>query len=168
MKFDMPFGLSEIYSEVEKGYNVGACAPKYYKMDFYEYQKRIGLKIEESRSILELTYNYDGNGSKSIKEETYNKMCSFLNFFIFTLQQNNIQLSLLFTIGTGPKESIDLYWKNVHLDYTMLINIQEGNDKISYYADLPEIGTYDLHYVKGEFSNNERAPKELIEFLRKI
>jgi hypothetical protein len=90
--------------------------------------------IDESSRLLELTDDWDGEGSLGYTEETLNKAIKFLeeNAKIFFLNTGTWITAP--DICPGPDGSIDLLWKLQ--DRELLINIPIGENNLAgYYGD---------------------------------
>lgn len=106
--------------------------------------------IEDSRSILDLEDDWDGEGSPAYAEDTWNRAIEFL---IGNAQRlKNIWGIWIAapSISPGPDGSIDLHWKTESRE--LLINIPADlNQPAGFYGDDNE-----KHRVKGTLEPSGR------------
>jgi hypothetical protein len=96
--------------------------------------KHIRETIEQSRSILSLQDDWDGEGTSAYRASTWERATEFM-------QQNLLSMYLTFSsrvdvprILPGPNGSIDLHWKTGYQE--LLINIPEDpNEPANFYGD---------------------------------
>jgi hypothetical protein len=96
--------------------------------------KHIWDAIEQSRNILGLQDNWDGEDTSAYRASTWERATEFL-------QKNLLSMYLTFSnrvdvprILPGPNGSIDLHWKTSH--HELLINIPEDpNEPANFYGD---------------------------------
>lgn len=101
----------------------------------------IAHKIQESRRILEIEDNWDGEGSVGYSVETWEKAVSFLRVLEDTLHVALDAPDIL----PGPDGSIDLHWLTEQ--YEMLVNIPSEGDVATYYGD-----NYSSNSIKGSIA----------------
>lgn len=90
------------------------------------------IAIEESRTILELKENWDGNGGKPILESTLQRAVGFLQLNASNIWQKfGIQIAVP-DIAPVPDGSVDLHWELE--DYELLINIPDDYQKPATYG----------------------------------
>ncbi|MGH7900630.1 MAG: hypothetical protein ACRENZ_02725, partial [Thermodesulfobacteriota bacterium] len=90
--------------------------------------------IEESKYILELEENWDGEGSPTYKQSTWRRAIEFIsNYAIWIFSETNRIIDAP-KIYHGPNGSIDILWKKEN--YRLLINIPDDAEKpASFYGD---------------------------------
>lgn len=89
--------------------------------------------IVESKWLLDLEDDWDGEGSPAYLDATWQKSVSFLREFVVSLY-NLYQVDIgVPKIGAGPEGSIDLHWKNEKFE--LLINIPIEGHVASFYGD---------------------------------
>lgn len=95
-------------------------------------QDKLAQLLEDSKSLLEIEDNFDGEGSPAIKPETLNRAHRFLSAFIGILGGCETSV-VLPDIQYGPNGSIDLYWAFTANKSEFLINVpSDPTDKITY------------------------------------
>lgn len=96
--------------------------------------------IEESRSILTLEENWDGEGSPGYSEETWKRAVDFLwDNALFLWREYGVKCGAPAIYG-GPRGTIDLYWKTE--TRSLLINVpgksgkegDGGDERITFYG----------------------------------
>lgn len=90
--------------------------------------------VDQSKSILTLEDDWDGEGSSAYKAGTWRKAIDFLKRNALDLwQSEHVSLDAP-RISPGPDGSIDLHWKTSRRE--LLINIPEEDDgTINFYGD---------------------------------
>lgn len=95
---------------------------------------KVSEAIERSRYILNLKKNWDGEGAKDYKQNTWEMAVNYLIEFSKFLLENFGKIIDSPRITHGPDGSIDMLWKNDK--YRLLLNIPEEPDSIaSFYGD---------------------------------
>lgn len=101
--------------------------------------------IEASRYILELAEDYDGEGSRPYRCETWDRSARFVYQLAMTLYEEHGVLLEPPRIEPGPEGSIDIHWKTP--SYELLINVPEGSEEeAQFYGD-----DYARRVIKGRF-----------------
>jgi hypothetical protein len=125
---------------------IGTCIKKYVNIDndinidvFYDTFKLSNIfkdfvnELNKSKYILELNDNWDNEGSKGYKQNTWMTMATFLIKAAQKLYDQGIIIDTP-RISNGPDGSIDLYWKK--RDYYLLINIPNDiNEQSTYFGE---------------------------------
>lgn len=78
-------------------------------------------RIQQSNLLLDLEYNWGGEGEKRILKDTLDKATQLLTQ-ITDFTRNHFPLP---DIGPCSDGSIDLYWKDQDLDFSLLINVKK-------------------------------------------
>jgi hypothetical protein len=90
--------------------------------------------IEESRSLLEMEGDWDGEGSPGYSAETWSRAVEFLKDNTRRLRDILGVWGAAPSISPGPNGSIDLHWKTASRE--LLINIPTDPDQpAGYYGD---------------------------------
>jgi hypothetical protein len=117
--------------------------------------------IAESSRLLELTDDWDGEGSLGYSEKTRNKAIKFLEENAINFHQNTGTWITAPDICPGPNGSIDLLWKLE--DRRLLINIPVGENNLAgYYGDNSQNGTV----RKGKLNLTEKNEEILIWLMK--
>lgn len=120
-------------------------------------------QIDKNKSkILALKENWDGEGAKKYRKETWERATQFIKKTYFHLWRQTQKLVTPPNILPGPDGSIDIHWKTPKFD--LLINIPE---------DIKEPATfssddYGLNTIKGTFDSkkfNQALLSWLMEFI---
>lgn len=103
--------------------------------------------IEESRSLLEIEDDWDGEGSAGYSEATWNRATEFLKNNARRLKDILDVWVDAPSISPGPNGSIDLHWKTESRE--LLINIPaDSTQPAGYYGDDRGVnrikGTFDI------------------------
>jgi hypothetical protein len=112
--------------------------------------RRILEVVEQSKSILDLEEDWDGEGSSAYNAATWQKAVDFLvrnALHVWQSQQLRLEAP---RISPGPDGSIDLHWKTSQRE--LLINIPAEEDQLaSFYGDnkAGQIVKGFLHISKG-------------------
>jgi hypothetical protein len=111
--------------------------------------------IDKTKSkILDLKDNWDEEGAKSYKKETWERATEFTKKFCFILWRQTQKLINPPNILPGPDGSIDIHWKTAKFD--LLINIAEDpNEPATFSSD-----DYGQNAIKGTFD-----PKKMSQAL---
>jgi hypothetical protein len=105
----------------------------------------IECAIEQSKYILELGDNWDGEGSRGYAFETWRRATEFLRDFALGAAAGGHSLEAP-TIGHAHDGSIDLLWRTK--TYRLLINVPAGDGFIAtFYGD-----DYGDESIEGRFS----------------
>ena len=118
--------------------------------DSFDISVSLKKSINHSKGLLDLTNDWDGEGSVGYSESTLNKAIKFLeenarNYFL----DSGVWVTAP-DICPGPNGSIDLLWKLQ--DRELLINIPiEENGLAQYYGDDLNINT-----IKGKLNLTEK------------
>lgn len=95
-------------------------------------QNELAQLLEDSKSLLGIEDNFDGEGSPAIKPETLNRAHRFLSAFVGVLGGGETSV-VLPDIQYGPNGSIDLYWAFTTDKSEFLINVpSDPMHKITY------------------------------------
>ncbi len=95
--------------------------------------------IEESRRILELEDNWDGEGSPGYLESTWNRAVEFLMTNALALWEDHHIAVDAPAVHNGPNGSIDIYWKTP--GGSLLFNVPPENvGDVSFYGSNKEGG----------------------------
>ncbi len=103
-------------------------------------------RIAESRTLLQLKQDWDGAGSESIREETWQRAVEFLRRQAELIRQRlEIEIDAP-DILPGPDASIDLHWDRE--DFELLVNIPADPKQMAgFYGDdrgvIRQKGTFD-------------------------
>lgn len=89
--------------------------------------------IQDSKWLLDLEDDWDGEGSPSYSEVTWQKATKFLRDFLESLYSTYDMDIGLPKIAAGPQGSIDLHWKNEKFE--LLINIPVDGLVAKFYGD---------------------------------
>lgn len=95
--------------------------------------KELCKEIEDSKYILELSDNWDGEGAKAYLKETWYKMIEFLRSQAIDIFNDFNQIIRIPKISHGPEGSIDLYWDDEDCD--LLLNIPEDDTPASFFGE---------------------------------
>lgn len=97
--------------------------------------KVIANEIEESKHLLDLEEDWDGEGGMQITFETWKKAISFIVDYAMWLYDKHQHFVIEPPqINPGPDTSIDLLWRNEK--YRLLVNIPENSEQpVEYYGD---------------------------------
>ena len=95
--------------------------------------KHISSAIDESKSILDREDNWDDDGAKKCRLETWVKATAFLKNFSENLFKRFSKIIEKPDIFLCPDGSIDILWQKE--TYRLLINIKENSDYATYYGD---------------------------------
>lgn len=118
--------------------------------DSFEISFALKKSIIDSRQLLELTDDWDGEGSVGYSEKTLNKAIKFLEENAKSYFRSSGIWVTAPDICPGPNGSIDLLWKLS--DRELLINIPvEENSLADYYGDDLGINT-----IKGKLDLTEK------------
>jgi hypothetical protein len=100
--------------------------------------------IEDSRHILELPEDWDGEGSPAFQEETWDRAADFLVHQAGALWDRNGLVLPVPRLLPGPGASIDIHWRSPRRE--LLINIPSDQAApITFYGD-----DYGLDKKKGQ------------------
>lgn len=109
----------------------------------------ISRAIDESRYIPDWPDNWDGDGAKACKIETWTRATDLLKEVAVRLWQNNSIILPAPFITHGPDASIDFQW--IYPDFELLLTIPElETESIAYY------GERGLAKRKGSFPQSNR------------
>ena len=90
--------------------------------------------IEQARRILELSDNWDGEGSPGYSEDTFNRATTFLTTHARWLWESHCVRLPVPMIGPGPDGTVDLHWKEPSRE--LLVNIPaDANEMATFYGD---------------------------------
>jgi hypothetical protein len=121
--------------------------------------RELSLVIEDSRTILELKDDFDGEGSAGYKRETWEHAVEFIRNCARHLWETDHVIIDIPDIQPGPHGSIDIHWETE--DYELLLNIpMNKRENITYYGD-----NYSDVKVKGSFSSNGNGSELLCKLL---
>jgi len=110
--------------------------------------KPITKAIEDSRKILELQDNWDDEGAKAYKKETWDRAVEVVRRSCEEMWENFVTTMPAPRILAGPDGTIDLHWKTAKFE--LLVNIPEDpTDPITYYGD-----DYGMNTAKGTIDPN--------------
>ena len=91
-------------------------------------------EINTSKYLLQFEDNWDGEGSEKYSSKTWVKAVSFICNYANRVFYDYGQTIPIPAIYHGPKESIDLYWKNE--SFNLLVNFpKEDSELASFYGD---------------------------------
>ena len=94
---------------------------------------QILAEIERSRAIIDLTDNWDQEGSPGYREETWKRATSFLGLQVQTARQYSWTIGVP-DINPADNGSIDIFWKNE--DRELLLNVPaDEHEPIAFYGD---------------------------------
>jgi len=120
--------------------------------------KKIVEKLQESKKILDLKDDWDGENSIAYLEETWTNATTFLFNYAKEIYKDINKVIDLPNIYPGPDGSIDIDWETE--TYGILINILPAGASATFYADDKNKQT-----VKGKFNpqnfNINLLPKAL-------
>lgn len=111
-----------------------------------ESPRQLACRIAESRTLLQLQHDWDGEGSEPINEDTWKRAVDFLQKQA-TLVRSRSGLEIdAPDILPGPDASIDLHWDRK--DFELLVNIPADPKKMAgFYGDdrgvIRQKGTFD-------------------------
>lgn len=110
--------------------------------------RQLDEAIEESRQILELRDNWDGEGGEAYLESTWQRAVDILyRFHEWTSRVG--KTARVPVIGPGPNGSIDLHWKSEQIE--LLLNVPKDTDALGeFYGD-----DYGKFSIKGTFDTEE-------------
>src|SRR4051812_3272252 len=105
--------------------------------------REIEQAIAESRAILNLGENWDGEGAAAYTEGPWRRATEFLlRHATYLFKELGVVIEAP-VIGPGPDGGIDLHWKTDHFE--MLLNFpKEAGDRATFYGD-----DYGSIYIKG-------------------
>ncbi len=103
--------------------------------------------VKHSEQILELKDDWDTEGSKGYKEETWKNAINFLIDYATQVYNRHKQLIDIPKIYPGANGSIDILWETN--EYRLLINITESDNYATYYGDTPN-----GQKIEGEFNTH--------------
>ncbi len=112
--------------------------------------------------ILSLKENWDGEGAKSYKKETWERATEFIKKLSFFLWRQSQKLIAAPNILPGPDGSIDVHWKTAKFD--LLINVPEDPTEPATFSS----DDYGQNMIKGSFDLkkiNQALISWLIEFI---
>ncbi len=105
--------------------------------------------IEESRHLLELGDDWDGEGGLGYAEETWSRAIRFLTDNVLRLQHLTQQSVIIPFIDPGPYGSIDIHWRTDKCE--LLINVPQESDKpLGFYGD-----NFGSSSIKGKLDTSE-------------
>ncbi len=94
----------------------------------------LAKEIEESKSLLRLTEDYDDQGGMPISEATWARAIIFITNYANWIYEKTGKIIDTPQINPGPKESVDILWRNEK--YRLLINIPSAlNNSVHFYGD---------------------------------
>ena len=113
--------------------------------------------VNESRSILGLGQDWDGQGAEGYSESTWQRAVDILyRFHEWTSRVG--KTAPVPVIGPGPNGSIDLHWKSQQIE--LLVNVSKDTDApAEFYGD-----DYGKFSIKGTF-DTEEIVKPLVRWL---
>jgi len=96
--------------------------------------KKIGDVIKASEYIVDLKDNWDDEGSKGYKSETWLNAINLILTYSVWIKENRFTIISPPQIYEGPEGSIDILWESKK--YRLLLNVPEDkNLPISFYGD---------------------------------
>jgi hypothetical protein len=108
--------------------------------------------------ILNLEYNWDGEGSMAFSERTFDRAVAFLVAQSYEVYRRNKVHPPVPSIEPGPAGSIDLHWQQPNLE--LLVNIPANPDALAaFYGD-----NYGSQTIKGSF-DPKGFKREIITWL---
>lgn len=111
--------------------------------------EELKLEIEESKKILDLEKNWDGEGSIGYKEKTWNKMKAFLMKLAENYSKKYEFLIHTPFLNPGSNGAIDLHWQTNKFE--LLLSIPESDEvPINYYGD-----NYGRSSIKGTLGDDD-------------
>jgi hypothetical protein len=108
--------------------------------------------IERSKYILELLDDWDGEGSKKYKQETWDRAIQFLLRSTISAWHAKRIVPKTPRIYHGPEGSIDVYWETP--GRVLLVNFPESKEDSATFYGSTETGSE----VKGQFATKDEAP----------
>jgi len=112
-------------------------------MAFYE-------QIDQTKSkLLALKDNWDGEGAKKYKKDTWERATQFIKKIYVHLWRQTQKLITPPNILPGPDGSIDFHWKTPKFD--LLINIPEDPEEPATFSS----DDYGQNTIKGTFDPNK-------------
>src|SRR5690606_14135138 len=98
-----------------------------FKIRLHNSLKLVANVIEESKYLMELKDDWDGEGGGKVAFETWKKAISFIVDYS-TWLYNNYQIVIVTPqISPGPESSIDLLWRSEQ--YRLLVNIPDNPEQ---------------------------------------
>jgi hypothetical protein len=96
--------------------------------------RQLSAEMKRAKQVLELGYDWDGEGSEGYSEDTLNRAITFLNTHVKGLWDSYGRSSPIPKIGPGPDGSIDLHWSE--RSWELLVNIPvDPNAMATFYGD---------------------------------
>ena len=138
-------GLYHLKMEAERSPRIRIVLDSDYQWDLPIQLKELAHEINNARSVLELSDDWDGEGSKGYEESTFVQATEFvINYALWAWEKIGTIIDVP-RILPGPDGTIDLYWKKD--EYDLLVNIPEApNTIVGFYGDDKE-----ATYIEGHF-----------------
>jgi len=113
------------------GYEIKHNSEHIYKLSFYD--PGIVKSIEKSKYILDLSDNWDDEGSVGYRFETWAKAIVFFSQYAnYVYDHYDIIIAPPF-IDHGPEGSIDLTWQKEN--FRIIVNVKADKDVATFYGD---------------------------------
>jgi hypothetical protein len=109
----------------------------------YHISEELDKEIDRAREILELTDDWDGEGSPAYSQSTFDLAVAFLTSHSKYLWEHSCLHPPVPHIAPGPNGSIDLHWKRA--TWELLVNIPANTNEMAvFYGD-----NYGAQKIKG-------------------
>jgi len=113
-------------------------------------------EINQSKYILDFEDDWDEDGAKAYKSETWIKAVNILITYFNSAYDKFGEILSVPKIYHGPNGAIDLLWKSKD-NYRLLVKVPEGSQELSFYGD-----DYKGTKFEGKFDISEDINKILL------